>query len=346
MDEKSLERWFVMLLLAVVLAVVYFMLRPYLAVIFLAAVMAVIFEPVHIRLVDRLRSPSLSAFITLLVVIALVLLPLTIFGSQLVQEAAGMLSYMTSYTGGNGLAEIVGYVNALVDRITPGAGLEATSIARFAQGALSWFVDSAGAVFAGLAKFALNTVLFLLLFFYLVRDGARLKQRLVVLSPLSDTHEKEVLDTLGRAIHSVVRGSLVIALVQGLVAAVGFTLFQVPNPALWSGALVISSFVPTIGTALVQVPIVLYMLLSGHLPQAIGLAIWAAAAVGLVDNFLGPHVIGRGTRLHPLLTLFSVLGGIGLFGPIGLLAGPVIMSLLVALLHVYLQVVRTELTSA
>jgi predicted PurR-regulated permease PerM len=123
-------------------------------------------------------------------------------------------------------------------------------------------------------------------------------------------------------------------------------MFGVPNPALWSGILVIASFVPTVGTALVNVPIVLYMFLTGDVLPAVGLAIWATAAVGMVDNFLGPHIIGRGTRLHPLLTLFAVLGGITLFGPIGLLAGPVVMSLLLALLHIYLQVIRTQLRGA
>jgi predicted PurR-regulated permease PerM len=343
MDAKTLERWFVVALLAIVLTVVYLMFRPFLSVIFLSAVLAVVFEPIHLRITKRLKSPSLSAFITLLIVIALVVLPLSLFGSQLVQEAAGMLGYLTNHAAENGFSDVVGNANELVQRIAPSVNIGVADIAGYAEGVLAWLVQSAGLIFAGVARFALSTFLFLLLFFYLVRDGAFLKKRLVELSPLSDTHEKEILRTLGRAINSVVRGSLVIAVIQGLVAAIGFTIFDVPNPALWSGVLVVSSFVPTVGTALVNVPIVLYLFLSGDTLGAVGLAIWAFAAVGLVDNFLGPHIIGRGTRLHPLLTLFAVLGGIGLFGPIGLLAGPVIMSLLLALLHIYLQVVRSQL---
>jgi predicted PurR-regulated permease PerM len=186
----------------------------------------------------------------------------------------------------------------------------------------------------------LSFLLLLLFFYYLVRDGARLKRKVMVLSPLSDAHELEIIARLSRAISSTVRGSLVLALLQGLVSGIGFTLFGVPNPVLWGSVVVIAAFVPTIGTALVQIPAILYLFASGHPTSALALIAWAAVAVGMLDNLLGPRLMAKGTHLHPLVMMVAVLGGITVFGPMGFLVGPILMALLFALFDIYLSLVR------
>lgn len=339
MDTRSLEPKFVLVAFLATLAVVFFMVRDYLALLVLSAILAVVFEPFHQRLVRILRSPSLSAFLTTLIVLALVILPLMLFGYQLIQEAAGLYGYLAGRANGNGLAEIIEQIQVWIAQLVPGFDLSPTDTIRFIQDSLGVLLSNVGFVFAGFARLLIGFLLLLLVFFYLVRDGQRLKKSLVRLSPLSDKHDKDIIDTLAQAIHSVVRGSLVIALIQGLTAAIGFTLFGVPNPVLWAGVLIIASFIPTIGTVLIQAPIIAFMFLTGNLTAAIGLTVWAVLVVGLVDNFLRPHLISRGTGLHPLVMLFAVLGGVTLFGPIGLLIGPVVMSLMIALMHIWLQVI-------
>jgi len=329
----------VLIALLSTVAVVFFMVQPYLALLVLAIVLAVIFEPLHRKLLSQLRSPSLSAFLTTLVVLALVLLPLLLFGYQLIQETAGLYGYLADRSDGNGLAQAIDQIQAWVGTLIPGFELDTSDIVEFVQNSLGVLLSNVGFVFAGFARLIFGFFLLLLVFFYLVRDGRVLKDRLIKLSPLSDQHEKEIIQTLEQSIHAVVRGSLVIALIQGLIAGIGFTLFGVPNPALWAGVLMIASFVPTLGTALVQAPIIAYIYLTGHLDAALGLTVWAVLVVGLVDNFLRPHLIARGTGLHPLVMLFAVLGGVTLFGPIGLLIGPIIMALMLALLHIWLRVI-------
>ena len=138
-----------------------------------------------------------------------------------------------------------------------------------------------------------------------------------------------------RAIGSVVKGNFTIAFIQGFLTTIGFTIFAVPNAILWGTAAAIASLIPSVGTSLVFAPAVILLFINGEVFSSVGLLLWGALAVGLIDNFLGPKFIGRGMKLHPLLILFSVFGGLALFGLIGFILGPIILSLLFALLHIY-----------
>jgi predicted PurR-regulated permease PerM len=179
-----------------------------------------------------------------------------------------------------------------------------------------------------------------------LKDGAKLRQFVISLSPLADSYDELVLSRLGRAVNSVLKGTLTIALIQGVVSALGYMLFGVPNPLLWGTVTAIAALVPGVGTALILTPIVLFLFLTGNVPGAIGLAVWGAFAVGLVDNFLSPHLIGGGSQLHPLLVLISVLGGIGLFGAVGIFLGPLCLSLFMALLSIYADITDENPKSA
>lgn len=116
---------------------------------------------------------------------------------------------------------------------------------------------------------------------------------------------------------------------------IGLFIFNVPNAALWGVIASIASLVPTIGTALISVPAIVFLLATGESTNAIGLAIWAGVAVGMVDNFLSPIVVGKKIDIPPFFILFSVLGGIALLGPIGILVGPLTVSLLYTLISIY-----------
>lgn len=205
---------------------------------------------------------------------------------------------------------------------------------------MQWVVGNTGAFLGGATNFFMQFVLFLLLFYYLVKDGEALKRKLIALSPLADAHEEQILGRIGQGIHTAVRGQLTMALLQGVVAGIGFSIFGVPNPALWACFVVLASFVPTVGTSLVQVPAIIYLAATGSSAQAVGLFFWAGLAVGMLDNVLGPKLMARGSHIHPMIMMLAVLGGIGLFGPIGVLLGPIVASLMFALIDIYRVVIR------
>ena len=181
--------------------------------------------------------------------------------------------------------------------------------------------------------------MFLISLFYFLRDGKSFTQYLKILSPLSDRQDEKILSRLFVAVNSVIKGALSIALIQGFLTGIGFWIFGVPNPVLWGSTAAIAALVPNIGTALVLVPAIGFLYLNGEVAQAIGLGIWSITAVGLIDNILGPYLINRGVKIHPLLILLSVIGGLGLFGPVGFLLGPLIISLLFALIDIHFETV-------
>ncbi len=161
------------------------------------------------------------------------------------------------------------------------------------------------------------------------------KEVLKDISPISSDHEDKLIDRIVAAVNGVVKGSFLVALAQGAIATIGFLIFGVPEPFLWGLFTVVAALVPTVGTALSLVPAIIYLLITGNTPQAIGLIIWGAAAVGLVDNFLGPKLIGTSTKLHPVLVLLSIIGGLQFFGILGFLIGPILLAIFVALTDMY-----------
>jgi predicted PurR-regulated permease PerM len=217
----------------------------------------------------------------------------------------------------------------------PSYNFDELNITRYVQTFLEWSFANFDTIFSSVSKFAIEIFVMLFALFYLLRDGRKLKQDIVMLSPLADNYDEKIFAKLRQAIRSIVLGSLVVGLVQGILTGIGFYLFGVPNPALWGSFAVIAALIPGIGTSLVIVPGILYLFfVTTHL-QALGMFIWGLLAVGLVDNFLGPMLVNQGIKVHPFLILLSVIGGLAYFGPIGFIAGPLVIALFVALLEIY-----------
>jgi predicted PurR-regulated permease PerM len=155
------------------------------------------------------------------------------------------------------------------------------------------------------------------------------------MSPLLDMYDERIFTKVDTAIHSIVRGSLVIGLIQGILTGVGFWVAGIPNPALWGSVAAIAAFIPGVGTSLVLGPGIIYLFITGSTVAAVGLLAWAVFAVGLIDNFLSAHLVQRGVAVHPFIILLSVLGGLAFFGPIGFILGPLVIAFLIALLDIY-----------
>jgi predicted PurR-regulated permease PerM len=142
---------------------------------------------------------------------------------------------------------------------------------------------------------------------------------------------------MARAVRAVATGTLLMALIQGTVATVGFLIFSVPKPFLWGTLASIGALMPGVGTSIATIPASIYLLATGHTVQGVGMILWAALAVGLIDNLVGPYLIGKRSNMHPFVILIAVLGGINLFGPVGFIVGPVVVTLFFVLLEIYNQ---------
>jgi predicted PurR-regulated permease PerM len=194
---------------------------------------------------------------------------------------------------------------------------------------------SIGTIFSTTLSGIFSLLLVILCMFYLLKDGKQWKDMLVSISPLSDDASHAIIVKMTSAVNGIIRGYLLVGVIQGLLVSIGMYIFGVPHAALWGTLAGIASLIPSIGTALVSVPTVIFLLAAGQTGAAIGYGIWAAVLVGSIDNILSPFIVGRSVAIHPLLVLFSVLGGIALMGPVGILIGPLVICFIYTLMSVY-----------
>jgi len=335
MHHDHHSNYFLLFCLIASLAIVYFILEPFLAPLILAAAFAYLLQPVQGSLTKQFGGrASLAAFATTLVAVVVLLVPIGLLGAQILKESTQLYISLAG-AGGSGFIAIVENTVASVRTVLPiPAGVD-LSVGQYATQALGVLASNLGPIFSSLAGILLNTFVFLIALYFLLKDGARLKEYLVATSPLADRDDLMIVSRLQSAVSATVKGSLTIGLVQGVLTGIGFAIFGVPNAALWGSVAAIAALVPAVGTALVIAPAVLFLFLTGSSAAALGLLVWGVVAVGLVDNLLGPRLIGRGMHLHPLLVFLAVLGGLAFFGPLGFFMGPLVVSLCLALIEIY-----------
>lgn len=340
MNAKILRPYFLLALIVVSFALVFFIFRPFLVILVLAGICALLLQPLYRMLFRRMsESPGLTAFTTMLLAVVCILIPLLFISMQIADDAQRLY---TSFSDGSGkiyLDTIVRSANDVAAQYMPSVALSgaqiSTSVDQYVKNILTWMIQNLGGAFGGIARFILDLFIFMIALYYLLRDGAKLRQAIIELSPLADTEDIAVVARLELAVHSVIRGSLMIAFIQGILTGIGFAFFGIPNSILWGVVAAFSALIPGIGTSLVLIPGVAYLFIIGATMPATGLLIWSVVAVGLIDNFLGPKLVGRGMQLHPLVVLLSVFGGLTFFGPAGIFLGPLCTSLLFALLSIY-----------
>lgn len=340
MNTNISQSHFLIALIAISATLSFFVFRPFLVVLVLAAIFAVVLQPLHKNILRRMRGlPGFAAFATILIAAVCILMPLSFIAVQIAGDAERLHLSLTDGSAGTYLDTIFVYADAAAAKNAPSLAFSAaelsTSIDQYMKNGLVWLVQNVGDVFGSAARLFLYLFIFLIALYYLLRDGAQLRQIFIAASPLTQADDDIVFTRLERAINSVIRGSLTVALIQGVLTSIGFTFFGVPHPVLWGVAAALCALIPGIGTALVLVPGVAYLFIIGAVSSAAGLLLWSVLAVGLVDNFLGPRLVGKGMELHPLLVLLAVFGGLAFFGPAGIFLGPLSISLLFALFSIY-----------
>jgi predicted PurR-regulated permease PerM len=190
----------------------------------------------------------------------------------------------------------------------------------------------------GAVGFVVEVFFVIFTMYYLFRDGDRMREAAGDLVPLSDQKAQEIFERTGEVIAASVYGVLVIAVIQGVLGGLAFWALGLPSPLLWGVVMIFLSMIPMAGAFIVWVPAAIYLALSGHWASALILVLWGTLVIGTVDNFLRPKLVGERTRLHELLVFFSVLGGLQVFGVLGLVLGPVVVAITIALLDVLRQV--------
>jgi len=344
-DEKAsyLESRSLLLLLVAVSLAFGWVLRPFYGTILWGSIIALLFAPLYRRLLPWLRGRRTpAALLTLLIALVIVILPVAMVIASAAREASWVYERLqsgewkpASYFHGV-FDALPGWMMALLDHfgLADFTVLQRRLDAALAQG--SQFIAT-HALSIGLDTFDFVTGLFISLYlaFFLIRDGDDVVRALWRAIPLAPRHKQELLGTFTTVIRATVRGSLLVAAVHGLLGGLAFWFLGVRAALLWGVVMAFLSLLPAFGAALVWLPVALYFLLTGALWQGIALVAYGVLVIGLVDNVLRPVLVGRDTRMPDYVVMIATFGGIVVFGINGLILGPTIAAMFIAVWHIY-----------
>lgn len=342
----NLERFrtvifFVMLALA--LGLCFALVFPFLRLIAWAVVLAVVIHPIHRRLAQRVRQPSVAAGLSCLLALVVVGVPVTFIGAEVVDETTKLAKRVQAAERKGELSRAIPSINIPIINSARDWLEERIDLSEFNLAAM--IRQTVGQASSLLAKQSVNVVknvawgvvqvaLTLVTLFFLLRDAPRLMPVVREFIPLNAEQTNALLRRVVETIHATVYGATAVAVSQGALTGLAFWFLGLPAPLLWTAVTTVLCFVPLLGAPVVWVPTVIVLAAQGSYGKALALSLWGLVVVGLVDNFIRPIVIGARTQLHPMVVFFSVLGGLLLMGPLGLLMGPVILAVTLALLDI------------
>jgi len=349
MNEKKLSRYFFVAVLLGTTVVFFRMVRIFFVPVLLAAVFASLFYPLYEGLLRVFRGKkTLAAFACCFVLLLGLIGPLYLVADLVTREAIDFYRTFHERIGAffqAGAAGPLGRLRSLP--LVRQLGLDRIDL----QTALQNVAASAGPFAAALLKrtsqgtIQVIVLLFVTLFtmFYFFRDGKDLLRRIRSLIPLDRQHKNAIVDRFSSVARATVKGTLLIALVQGTLSGITLWIFGVGSPFLWGVVATLAAIIPMVGAWLVLYPAAFVQIATGNLGQGIGILLVTVIVIVNVDNVMRPRLVGQETGMHDLMVFFSTLGGIAMFGPMGFIVGPMVAALFLSLLDIYSAEFRENL---
>ena len=329
------------LLLAIGISIVFFgMIKRMAVALLLAAIFAGMFHPMYRRFVDWLGGRRVpAALITLVGLILVVFIPLSIFlgivAAQALEVTHSVGPWIERQIEQPDQLDRLLWSNPRLEWLQPYQHELMTKISELAGMVGTFLVNSVAAATRGTASFLLSAFVMLYAFFFFLMSGRELLERVLYYIPLEPEDENLMVEKFLSVTRATLKGSLVIGIVQGLLAGAGFAVAGIEGSAFWGTVMAVMSIIPAVGTGLVWVPAVIYLFVIGKTGVAIALGVWCLVVVGTVDNFLRPALVGRDTKMPDLMVLISTLGGLFYFGAVGFIIGPVVAALFIAVWEIY-----------
>jgi predicted PurR-regulated permease PerM len=306
---------------------------PFLPALAWALALAVLFAPFQKWLESKLAHSGLAAMIAVTVIALIVVVPAVFVAQKLVVQAvkgAQLIESKVSSGEWRRAIEAQPRLAPIADKIEQDLDLQDS-----VKTLTSWLSTTAGSIVTGSVFQAVNfCIIFYLLFFFL-RDRRAALHSLRYLSPLSKAEMEQMFERISGTINATVYGTLAVSAIQGLLGGLMFWWLGLPAPLLWGVVMAILAVIPVLGAFVVWVPAVAFLALEGSWGNAVILAVWGMLVVGTIDNLLRPALVGKQLKLHTVVAFISVVGGLMLFGPAGLILGPVALTITTVLLETW-----------
>ncbi len=342
--SQNMILWFFLACFLISISLMGWLLSPFFSIIVLGAVVAGAFHPVY-RLMERYDriSPGAASFLTCLLIFFILFVPIVFFVGVLAQEAYELIQLARS-------AALTRFINthftnsALLDRINPllanfdiaitGEELNRT-ISGIGRSVGLFLYDQARAIASNTVNFLISFFLMLLVIFFLLIDGPRLVQFLIDLSPLPDEQDVQLIDKFSDMAGAILVGNGLCGAIQGIAGGLLFWLFGLQSAFLWGVIMALLAFLPIIGIGVVFLPTVLFLFLTGRVAASLFFLVFYLLLSGGVEYLLKPRVVGKRVQMHTLLVFLSIIGGLKIFGILGIIYGPLIATAFLTLTNIY-----------
>lgn len=339
MQLKNYNVYFFFVILIGISILAYFIIKPFLVPFLIAAILAHLFSPAYNFFLQFAKSRGVSSALACFLIALIIIAPVIFVLSLVVNEIQNIIDNVAGNPESvrklinNFIANLsaLPFFSAVDLQEIVSQESVISAIKSFSQNALLILQST----YKSVAHFIFVTFITFFSLFYLFIDGKRLVKKIMALSPLQDKYESILIEKFNSIVRATIKGTTLIAIIQGILGGILFATAGVSSPVLLGILMMISSVIPSIGSGLVWLPAGVIMIILGNIAEGIIILAFGGLVISTVDNILRPKLVGRDTQMHPLVILFSTLGGIALFGISGFIVGPITMSLFVAIWEIY-----------
>lgn len=336
---KQYNTYFFFMVLLLVSIVAFFIMKPFLMALLLAAILAVLFQGPYRFFVRILRGHErIGALLTALLAVFMFITVFAFVGGLVAGEVGNLYNIASQgdihakyvqpiydFINNNEIIRSLGIVGSFDTQTL------SSSISKIAEGFLSVIQKT----YKGIASFLFFSFIVFFSMYYLLAEGKALVKKLIYISPLKDSHEKILIKKFISISRATLKGTLVVGMVQGTLGGILFAIVGIPSAVVWGLVMTLLSLIPMVGSSIIWFPAGIILLLMGNIWQGVAVLLVGLSLISLIDNFLRPKLVGRDTQMHPLMVFFATLGGIGVFGLLGFIIGPIIIALFLTLWEIY-----------
>ncbi len=348
MKKDRFSTYYFYALILLLLILVFFIVKPYVMAILTGIVLVYVFKPLYNFILKFLKNKHISSLVTILLIIIIILIPIFLVLNTIVEETSTIYAKMrykvtsgtifpTDCDMNQSYCSFFNKVNNLV--VSPHIK---DFFAQLSRKAFDFVIDKVSSIVVKLPSIIINLLIMFFTMHYFFIEGDKFYAKLFKILPIKDKQKKKLFKKIKVVSEGVVYGQIVTAIVQGLLAVIGYYLFGVTSPWLLGILTAFTALIPVVGTGIVWVPLSVYLFLQGvinnsspDILRAIGLFAYCSLIVSLIDNFVKPKIISDKTRMHPLIILLGVLGGLAAFGVVGVFIGPLVLAIMMEAIIAY-----------
>ena len=341
-SPRDLILWFFLALFVVSCLLLGWLLWPFFSVIVLAIVITMVFNPVY-RVLHRKMNATLSSLITCIIIFFVLFVPVSAFVGILANEAYDLYLTARDAVSNNPIQELIDNSKVIekINDILMNFGIKITadeisgSVTELGRAVGLFLYQQARSMTANIVNFVVNFCFMLLIVFYLLIDSQRLVSFIVGLSPLPDDQDEKLIQKFKDMAAAILLGNGLGGLIQGTLGGIVFAFFGFRSPFLWGVIMALLAFLPIVGVGVVFLPAALYLILQGRLAAGIFFIVFYIVLSGGIEYFFKPKLVGKRVQMHTLLVFLSIIGGLKLFGILGIIYGPLVVTAFLTLTDIY-----------